>query len=110
MGASIDPCEGSTGIAASACKFNAGDFGNIIGTIIQAVFVVAVVVALGYLIYGAIRWIISQGDKSKVTDARNHIVAAIVGLVIVFLSYFVINIILSIFFNQSLSDLRLPTL
>ncbi|OGH05130.1 MAG: hypothetical protein A2W22_05635 [Candidatus Levybacteria bacterium RBG_16_35_11] len=95
-------------IASKACKFTAGDFGPLVGTIIQAIFVIAVIVALGYLIYGAVRWIISQGDKAKVTDARNHIIAAIIGLVIVFLSYLVINLILGIFFNQSIQDLQLP--
>jgi hypothetical protein len=106
----IDPCQGATGIAGQACQLNAGRFSDIIATLIQAVFVIAVVIALGYLIYGAIRWIISQGDKTKVTDARNHIIAALIGLVIVFLSYFIINLVLSILFNQSLSNLELPTL
>jgi len=105
----INPCpQDTTSIAYKACSLTAGDFGPLIGTLIQAIFVIAVIIALGYLIYGAIRWIISQGDKSKVTDARNHIIAAIIGLVIVFLSYLIINLILGVFFNQSLGDLKLP--
>jgi uncharacterized membrane protein len=106
---SIDPCAGAEGIYQQACAFKADSFSRLIGTFIQAIFVIAVIIALGYLIYGAIRWIMSQGDKSKVTDARNHIIASIIGLIIVFLSFFIINVILSIFFNMSLTDLKLPT-
>ena len=72
-------------------------------------FIVAVIVALGFLIYGGIKWIISGGDKAGVEAARNTIVAAVVGLVIVFLSYFILNIILGIF-GLSLGTLTLPTL
>jgi hypothetical protein len=102
----ISPCP--PGTFSGACTLGADQFSTIIGTFVQAAFVMAVIIALVYLIYGAIRWIMSQGDKSKVTDARNHIVAAVIGLVIVFLSYLIINIILKLFFNISITDIRLP--
>lgn len=104
----VNPCPTDNSLAAQACKFNANSFGGLIGTLIEAIFVLAVIVALGYLIYGAIRWIMSEGDKSKVSDARNHIIAAVIGLVIVFLSYFIINVILSIFFNTNIGSIQLP--
>jgi len=66
--------------------FQAGDFGGIIGSVVQLIFVIAVVVALLYLIYGGFRWLISTGDKGKVSEAREHIVAAIIGLVVIFLA------------------------
>jgi len=92
------------------CGFGAGDFGNIVGTLISLVFVVAVVFALFYLIYGGFRWLISTGDKQKVTEAREHIIAAIIGLVIIFLAYFILNIILGFFGVGSLSNLTMPNL
>jgi len=99
------------GFGATACNFNANNFGSLVGTFIEAIFVIAIIIALGYLIYGAIRWIMSQGDKSKVADARNHIIAAVIGLIIVFLSYFIINIVVGIFFpGTSLTNLLLPSL
>lgn len=107
----VNPCPQDTAsIAYKACQLNAGNFGPLVGTFIQAVFVIAIVVALGYLVYGAIRWIISQGDKTKVADARNHIIAAIIGLVIVFLSYFIINLVIGLFFKgASINNLTLPS-
>lgn len=84
-------------------------FGTIVGRAITVLFVVAVVIALGFLIYGGIKWISSGGDKAGVEGARNTIVAAIVGLVIVFLSYFILNILLG-FFGLNLTQLKLPCL
>jgi len=61
--------------------------------IIQLIFIIGVVIAVAFLIYGGIKWILSGGDKSAVESARNHIVAAIVGLLIVAGAFFIIGII-----------------
>jgi len=70
---------------------------NLIGNIINIAFVVAVLIALAFLIYGGVKWIMSGGDKSAVEGARNMIVAALVGLVITFLSYFILQIVFQLF-------------
>ena len=61
--------------------------------IVQLVFIIGVVVAVIFLIYGGIKWILSGGDKTAVETARNHIVSAIVGLVIVVGAFFIIGVI-----------------
>lgn len=91
------------------CRFTAAGFGPLVGLIITLLFVIAVIVALIFLIYGGIKWIISGGDKAALDSARNHIVAAIVGLIIVFLAYFIIQIVGG-FFGISILNLTLPTL
>lgn len=88
----VNTCEG--GQFSILCGLTANSFGNVVGAAIQLVFVLAVVVALFYLIYGGFRWLISTGDKTKVSEAREHIIAAIIGLVIIFLAYFILNLIL----------------
>ena len=70
---------------------------NVIGNIINIAFIVTVLIALAFLIYGGIKWITSGGDKTKVEGARNTIVAALIGLVLVFLTYFILQIIFSLF-------------
>ncbi|HET9946533.1 MAG TPA: hypothetical protein VFQ63_00570 [Patescibacteria group bacterium] len=93
------------------CNLTAGNLQNVIGPAITFVFVLATLVALGYLIWGGLKWIMSQGDKNGVETARNHIIAAIIGLVLIFLSYLVINIVLSFFApGASLNHLVLPHL
>lgn len=104
----IDPCpQGNFNNLCS--KFQAGDTGRIISTVITFLLIAAVVVALFYLIYGGIRWITSGGDKGKVDEARKHVIAAIVGLIIAFVAYFIIQIVLNVFGLGSINTLQLPT-
>ena len=87
------------------------DIGKIIVGLINLVFILSVVVALLYLIWGGFKWLTSGGDKTAVQGAREHIVAAIVGLVIIFMSYFILNFIIRFFIpGFSLDTFILPTL
>lgn len=47
------------------------------------------------LIVGGIRYTISNGDSSQVTSAKNTILYAIVGLIIAFLAYAIVNWVLT---------------
>ena len=49
----------------------------------------------------------SGGDKGKVDEARKTVIAAIVGLIIAFLAFFILSVVLS-FFGLSLTNLVLP--
>jgi hypothetical protein len=71
--------------------------GGIVGNILNIIFIIVVLIALIFLIYGGIKWITSGGDKAGVESARNMIVAALVGLVIAFLAYFILQIVFRLF-------------
>ena len=87
------------------------DLGTILVGLINLIFILAVVAALLYLIWGGFKWLISGGDKTAVQGAREHIVAAIVGLVIIFLSYFILNFVIGFFIPDfSLSKFELPNI
>ena len=104
-----DPKAGGSGDFNALCNVTFG--GNLIGTVITLIFIVAIVIALFYLIWGGIKWLLSGGDKGKVDAARSHIVAAIVGLVIIFLSYFILSVVVPFFVpNFSFQDVTIPTL
>ncbi len=105
----LNACD-TTGQFAVLCGLTSASFGSIVGSLIQLIFVIAVVVALFFLIYGGFRWLVSSGDKTQVASAREHIVAAIIGLVIIFLSYFILNLILGFFNVPNLSNLTIPTI
>ena len=47
------------------------------------------------LIYGGFRYVISGGDSKKVTDAKNTILYAIIGLIISLLSYAIVRFVIS---------------
>ncbi len=47
------------------------------------------------LIWGGLRYILSGGDSKKVTDAKNTILYAIIGLIIAVLAYAIVNFVLN---------------
>lgn len=111
-GESIDPCpqEGNAGGVGffRLCALAPG--GELISTLVTLAFIVATLIALAFLIFGGIKWITSGGDKAGVESARNMIVAALIGLVITFLSFLIINFLFTFFGLGSISDLTLPTI
>lgn len=72
------------------------DLNKIPQFIIQLLFAIGIIVVIAYLIYGGIKWVMSGGDKAAVEAARNHIVAAIVGLVIIVGAFLIINIVFTL--------------
>lgn len=89
-GNSVNPCPGA-GQFSKLCNLNANNLGGIVGTAVTFILIIAVLIALFFLILGGIRWITSGGDKAKVDSARQTITAAIVGLVIAFLAFFILS-------------------
>ena len=65
-------------------------FKNITNTVLYIVGIVAVIM----LIIGGIRYIVSGGDAKKVTDAKNTILYAIIGLIICFLAFAIVNFVI----------------
>jgi len=105
-----DPCTGaSTPIGTAICALADNSIGSTVQKIVVAIIVLAVIIALLYLLYGGVKWIISRGDKTEVEAARNHITAAVVGLIVVFLAIFIVMIILALF-GISLDNLSLPSI
>lgn len=71
---------------------------NVIQTAIRFILIVAFVLAFIFLIIGGIRWIVAGGDEKGVAGARGMITAALIGLVIVLVSYAIIRLV-EVFFN-----------
>ncbi len=59
------------------------DFGALFTGVVAWLLLIAFILAFFYLILGGIAWLTSGGDKSAVEAARNKIIAAIIGLIIV---------------------------
>ena len=68
-----------------------GVFKQVTNTILYIVGIVAVIM----LIIGGVRYVISGGDSKKVTDAKNTVLYAIIGLVICFFSYAIVNFVIT---------------
>ena len=68
-----------------------GAFRQITNTILYVVGVIAVIM----LIIGGIRYVVSGGDSKKVTDAKNTVLYAIIGLVIAVFAYAIVNFVIT---------------
>lgn len=84
--------------------------GTVIAFVVGAAVVFGIIAALLFVVIGAFQWITSGGDKAKVESARNHIVAAIVGLLVIVLSIVIVNFALTIILGQSLTNLHFRSL
>lgn len=71
------------------------DPGSILGQVVGTLLVWAGAVALLFIIIGGFRYIISGGNTENVEKARNTVLYAILGLIIVFLSYLAVAYLLN---------------
>ncbi len=63
---------------------------------INLIFVVGIVIAIVFLIYSGIQWVMSEGDKQKLQNARNRLTYSIIGLLVIALSFFIINVVITL--------------
>jgi len=60
---------------------------------INLLLTIAVLLALFFVLFGGLRWILSQGDKKQLEQAQKTILYAVIGLIVVLLSFFILNLI-----------------
>jgi hypothetical protein cdiviTM7_00647 len=68
-----------------------GVFSRITNTVLLIVGLISVIM----LVYGGLRYILSGGDSKKVTDAKNTVLYAIIGLIISMLAYAIVHFVLN---------------
>ncbi len=94
----------------SLCKVRFEKGGGIIGVVMSTMITIAIVACLFFLVLGAIKWMTSGGDETKVKAARSTLIAALVGMVISIASFFIVNVVLTLFTGQGLEGLKIPKL
>ncbi len=82
--------------------------GGIVSGAINLLMVVVALVFFFMLVWGGLRWVMSQGDKANVEIARNQITNALIGLAIVFAAWAIMKLIETLF-GVSIFNLTLPT-
>lgn len=83
---------------------------EVIQAAIRFILLVAFVLAFIFLIIGGIRWIVAGGDEKGVAGARGMITAALIGLVIVLVSFALIRLVEEFFGVVIISDtVSVPT-
>jgi len=74
----------------------ANTLADLISVVFQAILGIAGALALVLLAIGGIQYMTSGGDKIAVEQARGRITAAVVGLIVVFGAWLVINVVANI--------------
>jgi len=78
--------------------FKIPSFDLVLTFILRFFFIVAGLIALVYLLLGALGWITSGGNKENVDKAREKIQAAIIGIILIFVVLAIVGIIEQVFF------------
>lgn len=82
--------------------------GDFVQKILILSFIVAVLVVLVMLIWGAFEWITSGGDKEAVGKARNRIINALIGLAVLAVAFALFQVAGS-FLGFKITDITIPT-
>lgn len=79
------------------CQNKDEDAGSLIGTIINTLLFLIGILSVIMIIVAGVLYTISSGDSSKVARAKNTLTYAIVGLLVAFLAFAIVNWVLDIF-------------
>jgi hypothetical protein len=91
-----DVCGGADlNVTAGTCPDTSGSLNNILHFALTIFSVVVGVIAVIMIVVGGLKYIISGGESSKVSGAKDTILFAIVGLVIVALAQIIVHFVLN---------------
>lgn len=83
--------------------------GDALSNFFTIALVIAILIVLIMLIIGAYEWITSGGDKEAVAKARNRIINALIGLVVLAIAFALARLAGQIVGLGDITDLTLPT-
>ena len=72
---------------------SASGFNSFITNLISTTITISGILLLAYFLYGAVVWTTAAGDQKKLDEAKKIMNNAIVGMILVVLSYFVVGIV-----------------
>jgi hypothetical protein len=93
--AKADVCNSITTQTGGTCAGGAADINRIVRAALQILTWVAGIAAIIMVIVAGLKYITSGGDSSSVASAKNSLIYAIVGLIIVALAQFIVRFFLS---------------
>ena len=93
-GSTYEITEGDTDIFPAGWKFNTGlnTPADIINTLIPIIFVLAGIVLLAMLVSGGFTIFVSAGNPEKIKKGTGMITSALVGFLIIFAAYWIIEL------------------
>lgn len=74
-------------------KFQGGNLGDVISTVLNYAFYLGGVALVLYFLFGGFQLFTSGGDQKKVAEGKTTITNAVVGFVIVFVAFWIVQLI-----------------
>lgn len=78
-------------------EFAGDSIGDVINAFIPIIFSIAGLLLFGLLIWGGFELLTSAGDPKKTESAKSRLTSAIIGFVIIFAAYWIIQILEVVF-------------
>ncbi len=90
----IDPSQAPGGGTLGFLKFGTGSTGlsNFFSALVNFAFVIASLIFVLLMIWGALEWMLSGGEKEKVEGARNRLTHAFIGLIILATAFAILQL------------------
>ncbi len=67
--------------------------GDLITAILGVIILIGIVLSLMFMLYGGLYWTQSKGDKETLDKARRIILYAIIGLIVMSLSFVIVTVV-----------------
>lgn len=83
-----------TGFGETEAEGDLGVYAKI-ASVINILLGFAGIIATIFIIYAGIKWITAQGNDEQVSSAKNTIRDAIIGIVIIFTAYIIVNFVIT---------------
>lgn len=93
----FSPIPNPSGLASKFVSPNQPFLGVFLTSLLDIIFYIAVFLAFYYLIWGAFQYLMAQGNKEELGKARGRITWAIIGLMVVLISYSISQYVRQIF-------------
>ncbi|MBQ3440929.1 hypothetical protein IJG27_01290 [Candidatus Saccharibacteria bacterium] len=87
--------EGAEAARCDGCPENLFGDNGVFRQVTNIVLYIVGVIAVIMLIIGGIKYVVSGGDAKKVVDAKNTVLYAIIGLIICFLAFAIVNFVIT---------------
>jgi len=81
---------------------------GLIGMIIQRTLGFVGVIALVMFIYGGLTWMLASGNEEKIGSAKKTVIWAALGLVMVFASYLITNLVITTLAQDTMAETAKP--
>jgi hypothetical protein len=88
-------------VTCSGLDCDAGDLQQLVINVINFLIVISSIIAVVFIIWGGILMLTSAGSADRIAQGKRAMTAAVIGIVIVLISWVLINTFINVFTNCS---------